>query len=75
MIACHDITFRYPGAEKPLFEGLAVDISTPGFHALFGPSGNRTGSAELGIIGMGGDHHQIEWGCHMSPQHIVFIRG
>jgi ABC-type multidrug transport system ATPase subunit len=39
MIACRDITFRYPGAEAPLFEGLDVVIHTPGFHAFFGPSG------------------------------------
>jgi ABC-type multidrug transport system ATPase subunit len=39
MIKCHDITFRYPGTEAPLFEGLDVAIDTPGFHALFGPSG------------------------------------
>lgn len=39
MIACHDITFRYAGAETPLFEGLNLTIGTPGFHALFGPSG------------------------------------
>jgi ABC-type multidrug transport system ATPase subunit len=39
MIACHDITFRYPGAETPLFDGLDVTINKPGFHALFGPSG------------------------------------
>ena len=39
MIACHDITFRYPGAEAPLFDGLDVTIDKPGFHALFGPSG------------------------------------
>ncbi len=39
MIACHDITFRYPGAETPLFDRLDVLIDTPGFHALFGPSG------------------------------------
>jgi ABC-type nitrate/sulfonate/bicarbonate transport system ATPase subunit len=39
MIACHDITFRYPGAEAPLFEALDLTIDKPGFHALFGPSG------------------------------------
>jgi ABC-type multidrug transport system ATPase subunit len=39
MIACHDITFRYPGTENPLFDGLDVTIDQPGFHALFGPSG------------------------------------
>jgi ABC-type Mn2+/Zn2+ transport system ATPase subunit len=39
MIACHDITFRYPGAETRLFDGLDVTIDKPGFHALFGPSG------------------------------------
>lgn len=39
MIACHDITFRYPGAETPLFDSLDLTIDRPGFHALFGPSG------------------------------------
>lgn len=39
MIACHDITFRYQGAESPLFKGLDLTIDGPGFHALFGPSG------------------------------------
>ena len=39
MIACHDITFRYPGTEAPLFEDLDLTIDKPGFHALFGPSG------------------------------------
>ncbi len=39
MIACHDITFRYPGTETPLFDGLDVTIDATGFHALFGPSG------------------------------------
>jgi ABC-type nitrate/sulfonate/bicarbonate transport system ATPase subunit len=39
MIACHDITFRYPGAETPLFDDLDLTIDQPGFHALFGPSG------------------------------------
>ena len=39
MITCHDITFRYPAAETPLFDGLSLTIDQPGFHALFGPSG------------------------------------
>jgi ABC-type multidrug transport system ATPase subunit len=39
MIACHDITFRYPSAEALLFDGLSVRLDEPGFHALFGPSG------------------------------------
>jgi len=39
MIACHDITFRYPGSEIALFDALDLRIDRPGFHALFGPSG------------------------------------
>lgn len=39
MIACHKIRFQYAGAEAPLFAGLDVTVDTPGFHALFGPSG------------------------------------
>ena len=52
MIACHDITFRYPGAEAPLFDRLDVLIETPGFHALFGPSG--VGKTTLAKIISGG---------------------
>ena len=39
MITCRNITFRYQGAETPLFDGLDLTIGEPGFHALFGPSG------------------------------------
>lgn len=39
MITCHDISFRYPGAESPIFDALNLTIDKPGFHALFGPSG------------------------------------
>lgn len=52
MLACHDITFRYPGAETPLFERLDVLIDAPGFHALFGPSG--VGKTTLAKIISGG---------------------
>lgn len=39
MITCHDLLFQYPGADTPLFSGLDLTFSRPGFHALFGPSG------------------------------------
>lgn len=39
MIHCHKITFRYPSADTPLFDGLDLAVETPGFHSLFGPSG------------------------------------
>ena len=54
MIACHDITFRYPGAETPLFDGLDLSLDAPGFHALFGPSG--VGKTTLAKI-ISGDMH------------------
>ena len=34
-----DISYRYPGANNDVFKDLTGNISTPGFHALFGPSG------------------------------------
>ena len=56
MITCHDITFRYPGAETPLFDGLNLTIDRPGFHSLFGPSG--VGKTTLARI-ISGDIHSF----------------
>ena len=54
-----DITYRYPGANKKVFKGLTCNISTPGFHALFGPSGvGKTTLAKMMIgevKGFGGE--------------------
>ncbi len=33
------ITFKFPTAERNVFEDLSLILSEPGFHALFGPSG------------------------------------
>ena len=34
-----DICYQYPGSTHEVFKNLSCKISTPGFHALFGPSG------------------------------------
>ena len=34
-----DITYQYPGSSNDVFKNLTCKISSPGFHALFGPSG------------------------------------
>lgn len=34
-----EITFQYPGADTHVFKDLNCQISGPGFHSLFGPSG------------------------------------
>jgi ABC-type multidrug transport system ATPase subunit len=48
MLECRDINFTYPGAENPLFSHLSFNIESPGFHALFGPSGvGKTSFAKL----------------------------
>ena len=39
LLACKDLTFRYPGTHSHVFKNLWCQISGPGFHALFGPSG------------------------------------
>ncbi len=33
------ITFKFPTAERNLFDDVSFELSEPGFHALFGPSG------------------------------------
>lgn len=36
---CRNINYTYPGSTIPIFKDLHIDISEPGFHSLFGPSG------------------------------------
>jgi len=49
--ACDKITFRYPGSTRAVFQNLSFQVSTPGFNALFGPSGiGKTSLAKI-IIG------------------------
>ncbi len=48
MLECRNISFRYPGAEKYVFENLSFRMETPGFYALFGPSGvGKTSLAKI----------------------------
>jgi ABC-type multidrug transport system ATPase subunit len=55
-----DISYKYPGADKAVFKGLTCNISTPGFHALFGPSGvGKTTLAKMMIGGVNGFSGEI----------------
>jgi len=45
---CRDLTFTYPGAERPVLENLSFSMAAPGFNAVFGPSGvGKTSFARL----------------------------
>jgi ABC-type bacteriocin/lantibiotic exporter with double-glycine peptidase domain len=50
-IECHNLTFRYPGADTAVFEDLSFRMTGPGFHALFGPSGVGKTSIARMLIG------------------------
>ena len=51
---CRDLTFTYPGAERPVLENLGFSMAAPGFNAVFGPSGvGKTSFARL-AAGNGG---------------------
>ncbi len=39
LLECKDLTFKYPRTDAYVFRNLTCQISGPGFHALFGPSG------------------------------------
>jgi ABC-type multidrug transport system ATPase subunit len=39
LIECHDLNYQYSSSNIQVFQGLSWQISEPGFHALFGPSG------------------------------------
>jgi len=50
-----DISYKYPGSINEVFKNLSCRISTPGFHALFGPSGvGKTTLAKMMIGGVQG---------------------
>jgi ABC-type multidrug transport system ATPase subunit len=38
-LVCDNIAFTYPGAESRLFSGVSFQLTAPGFHSFFGPSG------------------------------------
>lgn len=45
---CRDLTFTYPGSERPVLENLSFSMTAPGFNAVFGPSGvGKTSFARL----------------------------
>jgi ABC-type multidrug transport system ATPase subunit len=50
-IECRNLTFRYPGTDTTVFDGLSFQIAGPGFHALFGPSGVGKTSLARMLIG------------------------
>ncbi len=45
---CRNLTFTYPGADRPVLESLSFTMAAPGFNAVFGPSGvGKTSFARL----------------------------
>jgi ABC-type nitrate/sulfonate/bicarbonate transport system ATPase subunit len=55
-LSCRHITYTYPGATHPVFSDLNMEISQPGFHSLFGPSGvGKTSLANI-ITGAASDY-------------------
>jgi len=55
-----DITYKYPGAVNDVFKDFTCNIATPGFHALFGPSGvGKTTLAKMMIGGVNGFSGEI----------------
>jgi ABC-type multidrug transport system ATPase subunit len=65
-----NITYKYPGANKEVFKGLTCTISTPGFHALFGPSGvGKTTLAKMMIGGINGFSGEI---ATRGMDHILY---
>jgi NitT/TauT family transport system ATP-binding protein len=47
-LICDTIAFTYPGTELPLFTDVSFQLTTPGFHSFFGPSGvGKTSLAKI----------------------------
>ncbi len=54
-LECHNLNFIYPDSDVPVIRDLSFSMETPGFNAVFGPSGvGKTSLAKL-ISGMQSD--------------------
>ena len=58
-LECQNINFRYPNGSMDVFHDLSFQMKTPGFHALFGPSGvGKTSLARI-IVGDFNDYSGV----------------
>jgi len=47
-LECRNLGYRYPRSSEFVFQDISLQLNTPGFHALFGPSGvGKTSFAKL----------------------------
>jgi len=70
LLEFNDISYKYPGSIKEVFKNLTCRISTPGFHALFGPSGvGKTTLAKMMIGGVQGFSGEI---ATTGIRHILY---
>lgn len=47
-LICENVAFKYPAAEQPILTDVSFNLSTPGFHSFFGPSGvGKTSLAKI----------------------------
>ncbi|WP_028582788.1 ATP-binding cassette domain-containing protein [Desulfogranum japonicum] len=47
-LICDNVAFTYPAAEHPILTNVSFNLSTPGFHSFFGPSGvGKTSLAKI----------------------------
>jgi ABC-type multidrug transport system ATPase subunit len=47
-LICENIAYTYPETELPLFTDVSFQLTTPGFHSFFGPSGvGKTSLAKI----------------------------
>ena len=67
-LSLENLTFTYPGAETPIFRNVNFQLSAPGFHALFGPSGvGKTSFAKI----IAGDLPSPEGQVHIDPHAVI----
>ncbi|MEE8540987.1 MAG: ATP-binding cassette domain-containing protein [Desulfobacterales bacterium] len=66
-IELRKITFKFPTAERNVFDDLSLKLSEPGFHALFGPSGvGKTTLARILSGDIEADSGEVST-VHISP--------
>lgn len=69
-ISVQNLNFQYPNSEKPVLQGISLEIAGGEHAAITGPSGSGKSTFADILLGLLDDHHSIRIGG-MHPSQII----